>query len=379
MNPLSVFTYYYRNILKLAPVFLVVALAVFGISLTGVLTGSISAAAISKVEVYRGAAMIAPNAAEGKSAVDANIKGDLAQNPNIEAVFPTIRFSTYMPTLAGQTSAHIYAVNQEVYPILMNAFELKLVQGTLPRIGTNQVALHKSLMGARDFHVGDVIDPADDEREFIPGKLEIVGMVDGPTTLSLASLEYVSQSSDFRNFPRSVLAIPRAGASTVAEQEIEQLDPKQVQPYTYSDQLRQFTQDFSSMDTIVWSINSIVVLVLSLLAGLLNLIYFMDRMNEFGLLLGIGYSRTFVIRRALIESLLLTLFAWGLGILFSQVIYTLLNIFIFEPRGVSLTVLNWRALQFTIPIPIMVGLFSAGTVLWQLKNLDPMMMIERRD
>ncbi len=379
VNPLSVFTFYYRNLVKLAPVFLVLALAVFGISLTGVLTGSISAAAISKVEVYRGAAMISPNPIAGKRAVDANIKGDLTHNPNIAATYPTIRFSTYMPTLAGQTSAHIYAVNQEVFAVLMQTFDLKLVQGQLPRAGTNEVALHKSLMGARGFHVGEVIDPANDEREFIPGKLEIVGMLDGPTTLSLASLEYISQSSDFRNYSRSVLAMPRAGATDAAEHDILNLDPDRVQPYTYSDQLAQFTSEFASMDAIVWAINSIVVLVLSLLAGLLNLIYFMDRMNEFGLLLGIGYARSFVVRRALIESLLLTVFAWGFGIVFSQVIYTLLNAFVFEPRGVSLTVLNWRALQFTLPIPIMVGLFSAGTVLWQLKNLDPMMMIERRD
>ena len=86
-----------------------------------------------------------------------------------------------------------------------------------------------------------------------------------------------------------------------------------------------------------------------------------------------------MVRRALIESLVLTLFAWAFGILFSQVIYMSLNAVIFEPRGVSLTVLNWRAIQYTLPIPIMVGLFSAGTVLWQLRSLDPMQMIERRD
>lgn len=379
MNPLSVFTYYLRNLLKLAPVFMVLALAVFGISLTGVLTGSISAAAMSKVEVYRGAAMISPNPKDGRKSVDENIKGDLASNPNIAATYPTIRFSTYMPNLAGQTSAHIYAVNNEVFPVLMDAFDLRLVAGRLPRIGTNEVALHKSLMGARGFKLGDTIDPANDDREFIPGKLEIVGVLDGPTTLSLASLEFISASQDFRGYPRSVLAIPRPGAQSAAEHDIASLDKDLVQPYTYSDQLAQFSQDFASMDTIVWAINSIVVLVLSLLAGLLNFIYFMDRMNEFGLLLGIGYARSFVIRRALVESLLLTVLAWGIGILFSQMIYTLLNVLVFEPRGVSLSVLNWHALQFTLPIPIMVGLFSAGTVLWQLRTLDPMQMIERRD
>lgn len=379
MNPLSVFTYYYRNLVKLAPVFLVVALAVFGISLTGVLTGSISASAVEKVEVYRAAAMVSPNPRDGRNVIDANIKGDLARNPNLEATFPTIRVSTYMPTLAGQTSAHIYAVNREVFPLLMQTFDLNLAEGQLPAAGTNQVALHKKFAAARGFKVGDVIDPEADEQEWLPEKLQVVGILDGPTTLSLASLEYFSANRAFKNFPHSLLAIPRSDAATAVEQELQNLDKDLVRPYTYESEMRQYVNDFASMDAIVWAINSIVVLVLALLAGLLNLIYFMDRMNEFGLLLGIGYSRSFVIRRALIEALVLTLFAWAFGILFSQVVYSLLNTFVFEPRGVSLTVLNWRALQFTLPIPLMVGLFSAGTVLWQLRKLDPMQMIERRD
>lgn len=379
MNPLSVFTYYLRNLVKLAPVFLVLALAVFGISLTGVLTGSISASAIEKVAVYKGAALVSPNPKDGRNTIDATIKGDLARNPNLVATYPTIRVSTYMPTLAGQTSAHIYAVNGEVFPVLLKAFELKLVQGRLPRVGSNEVALHKNFAGARGFKVGDVIDPELDDQEWLPGKLEIAGILDGPTTLSLASLEYFSANRAFKNYPHSVLAIPRADAVANAESDLQNLDKDLVQPFTYQAELSDFVQEFSAMDTIVWSINSIVVLVLALLAGLLNLIYFLDRMNEFGLLLGIGYSRAFVIRRALIESLTLTFVAWLFGIFFSQVVYSLLNTFIFEPRGVSLSVLNWRALQFTLPIPIMVGLFSAGTVLWQLRKLDPMQMIERRD
>lgn len=379
MNPLSVFTYYYRNLVKLAPVFLVLALAVFGISLTGVLTGSISASAVEKVEVYRGAAMIAPNPKDGRNAVDANIKGDLARNPNLEATYPTIRVSTYMPTLAGQTSAHIYAVNHEVYPVLMEAFDLELVQGQLPQIGTNQVALHKKFANARGFALGDTIDPEKDDQEWLPEKLQVAGILDGPTVLSLASLEYVSANRAFKNYPRAVLAIPRSDAVPAAEEDLQSLDKDLVHPYTYAQEMAEYVKSFAAMDTIVWAINSIVVVVLSLLVGLLNFIYFMDRMNEFGLLLGIGYSRAFVIRRALIEALVLTMVAWVFGILFSQAIYSLLNAVIFEPRGVSLSVLNWRAIQFTLPIPFMVGLFSAGTVLWQLRQLDPMQMIERRD
>lgn len=379
MNPLSVITYYWRNKLKLAPVFLVLALAVFGISLTGVLTGSILDSALEKVEVYREAAQISPNPKDGRNTIDATIRGDLQGNPNLEATYPNIRVSTYMPTLAGQTTAHIYAVNTEVFPILLNAFHLTISDGRLPRTGTNEVALHETLARARGFKVGDALDPELDEQEWVPGKLVVVGTLSGPTVLSLASLEYVASSRAFRGYPRSVLVLPRPGAETALEGDLLKLDIEQVRAYTYSNEMSQFLHEFSTMDNIVWAINSIVVIVLSLLAGLLNLIYFMDRMNEFGLLLGIGYSRSFVIRRALVESLVLTCMAWLIGIAFSQLIYTLLNYFIFEPRGVALSVLNWRALQFTLPIPIMVGVFSAGTVIWQLRSFDPMQMIERRD
>ncbi len=51
MQPLSVYKYLMRNKAKLAPVFGVLALAVFGISLTGVLSGSIMDANLQRVEV----------------------------------------------------------------------------------------------------------------------------------------------------------------------------------------------------------------------------------------------------------------------------------------------------------------------------------------
>ena len=379
MKPLSVLTYYTRNKLKLAPVFAVLALAVFGISLTGVLTGTIRDSALQRIEVYRSAVQVSPSFLNGRNTIDASLKADLQYNPSVEALVPDIRLSTYLPTLSGQMGAHIYAVNVEVYPLLMKRFDLELIEGRLPRAGAPEVALHEVLARARGLNIGDVLDPEKDNQEWLRGRLEIVGLLRGPTVLSLASLEYVERRSEFRGYARSLLAIPQLEAQAVLENDLRGVPKEEARVYTYSSELQIFAQDFASMDAIVWAINSVVVLVLSLLVGLLNMIYFLDRMNEFGLLLGIGYARGFLIRRALIESLLLTVLAWAFGIVFAQVAYGLLNQFIFEPRGMSLSVLNWRALQFTLPIPIMVGLFTAGTVIWQLRKLDPISIIERRD
>jgi ABC-type antimicrobial peptide transport system permease subunit len=261
----------------------------------------------------------------------------------------------------------------------MDRFKLELVAGRLPRADTDEVALHETVMKARNLRIGDVLDPEKDEQEFLAGKLQVVGILRGPSVLSLASLEYIGRRSEFRGYPRSLLALPRPNAQPALENDLRTLDEERVRAFIYSVELQRFNKDFASLDTIVWAINSVVVIVLSLLVGLLNLIYFLDRMNEFGLLLGIGYSYGFVIRRALLESLLLTVLAWGFGILFSQLVYTVLNALIFEPRGIALSLLNWRAIQFTLPVPIMVGLFAAATVIWQLRQLDPISIIERRD
>ncbi|MBI4788017.1 MAG: ABC transporter permease [Chloroflexi bacterium] len=379
MNPLSVFTYYFRNKIKLAPVFAVLALAVFGISLTGVLTGSIIDASIEKVEVYREAAQVSPSGQKGHTTLDAVTKAELRRDPNIYALYPDIRLSTYLPTLAGQTSTHIYAVDDLVYPILMERFNLELIAGRLPRSGAAELALHDVVIKGRDLELGDVLDPKNDSQEFLAGKLEVVGILRGPTVISLASLDYIARRSEFRNYARSLLAFPQPQGQAALENSLRALDQQIVRVFTYSAEMERYSRDWASLDAIVWAINSVVVVVLSLLVGLLNMIYFLDRMNEFGLLLGIGYPRAFVIRRALVESLALTLVAWVFGLVISQLIYSMLNAAYFEPRGMLLSALNWRTIQFTLPIPIIVGIFAASTVIWQLRKFDPITIIERRD
>ncbi len=379
MHPLAVLVYYSRNKLKLAPIFFVLALAVFGISLTGVLSGSVMDTARERLEVYRVAAQIAPSFRQGHTTIEPALKSDLRRNPNIAATYPLIRVSTYLPTLSGTTSTFIFAVDAEVMPVLLERFDLQLAAGRLPRVGAPEIALHLGVIKARGLKLGETLDPEKDSQERLPAKMEIVGVLQGPTVLSLASLEYVARRSEFRGYARSLLTLPHAGERVAMENDLRALDENAVRAFTYSAELRRYERDFASLDAMVWAINAVVILVLSLLVGLLNLIYFLDRMNEFGLLLGIGYPRAFVIRRALIEALALTGAAWVFGVLFSIAAYTWLNAWLFEPMGTTLSVLNWRALQFTLPIPVMVGVFAAGTVVWQLLNFDPISIIERRD
>ncbi len=63
------------------------------------------------------------------------------------------------------------------------------------------------------------------------------------------------------------------------------------------------------------------------------MIYFLRRMNEFGLLLAVGYTRRFLIWRTVRESMILTVVAWLAGIGLPELIYPALNALVFDPRA----------------------------------------------
>jgi ABC-type antimicrobial peptide transport system permease subunit len=120
--------------------------------------------------------------------------------------------------------------------------------------------------------------------------------------------------------------------------------------------------------------------VLSLVVGLLNNLFFRQRMNEFGLLAAIVYSRWGLIRRVAGESLGVTLAAWGLGVGLGVAVLSWFNETFIVPHGLLMNVFDWNVLLLhTLPIPLMVFAFGMGTVGWQLLRLDPISIIERRD
>ena len=106
----------------------------------------------------------------------------------------------------------------------------------------------------------------------------------------------------------------------------------------------------------------------------------MQRANEFGLLAALGYTKRFLIRRTFLEVTVSVAIGWLLGILFSQVIYSVINAVLFIPKGLApLTIFTSRMLLFTVPVPVTVTVFSVAVVVWQLWRMDPVAIIERRD
>lgn len=375
MNPLSIFNYYARNKRKALPVLGILTLAVFGISLTLVLTATIFDGVRGFVSPYYKFIVIEPNYNKKYFQLDTGLRADVRQSEHV-AVYAPVQTSYVSGTVLGiQTNYPIFGVSDELMPQILGATGTTLLEGRLPTIREDEVALHESIMKTRGLRVGDFIGRDVNSDDNLQGKWQVVGVIGGKTVLNLVSLERLSKGRT----PNEIILVPKDGEMEGLVTDLTALETEKatIQTPGYWNQFVERT--LSQYDTLVTAINVVIIAVLSLGVGLLNMIYFRQRTGEFGVLAGIGFSRGFLLRRVTLEALLLTVVAWLLGMGLSLLIYQGLDALIFAPQGTHLSILNLRLLTGTLPVPVFVWLFSTATIMWQLWRLDPVAVIDRRD
>ncbi len=375
MNPLSIFIYYARNKRKALPVLGILTLAVFGISLTLVLTATIFDGMRGFVSPYYKFVVVEPNYNKKYFQLDTGLRADLRQSEHL-AVYAPIQTSFVAGTVLGiPTNFPVFGVSDEVMGQILEATDTVLLEGRLPSIRANEVALHDSIMKARGLQLGSLIGRDVHNDDNLAGEWRVVGVTGGKTILNLVALERLSQGRT----PNEVVLIPRPGEMEGLVNDLTALETDRATIQTPGYWNRFVERILGQYDTLVTAINVVIIAVLSLGVGLLNMIYFRQRTGEFGILAGIGFGRSFLLRRVTFEALLLTVVAWVLGMVLSIAVYQILDVLIFAPRGSPLSILNLRLLTGTLPVPVFVWLFSTVTIMWQLMRLDPVAVIDRRD
>ncbi|TAH53493.1 MAG: ABC transporter permease [Chloroflexota bacterium] len=375
MNPLSIFIYYSRNKRKALPVLGILTLAVFGISLTLVLTATIFDGVRGFVSPYYHFVVVEPNYNKKYYQLDTSLRADVRQSEHL-AVYAPIQTSFVYGTVLGiPTNYAIFGVSDDLMPRLLQATETNLLEGRLPGVRENEVALHESLMKTRGLQVGDYIGREINREDNLDGKWRVVGVIGGKTILNLVALDRITHGRT----PNEIVLIPKTGEMEGLALDLNALKSERatIQTPAYWNQFIEKT--LSQYDSLVTALNVVIITVLSLGVGLLNMIYFRQRTGEFGILSGIGFSRSFLVRRVTLEALVLTIVAWLLGMALSVAVYQILDTLVFAPQGTHLSILNTRLLLGTLPVPIFVWLFSTVTIMWQLTRLDPVAVIDRRD
>ena len=386
MSSLSIWTYYLNNKRKVIPVTGIFVLAILVISSTGTLTGSLYQDQEREIAFYDHYAVVFSNQRSGLS--DEMIE-QLKDHPAVAMAVEMERRSTPRRGLFGNEGTPIYYLSEVDQMPFSGRLGWDLVEGRLPEPGTNEVAMTKNFLRNRGLGVGDRIGEAVDENDWLAGEWVVVGaFVDTEAIGGIGNLDYLRDRflaqpgipAELTDRPHLLALAPEPGNEAALEAFLDSLPSEEVFIIHRSRARRNLENLTTNIDMIIWILNGGSIAVLSLALGLLNVIFFMQRANEFGLLAALGYTKWFLIRRTFLEAAVTVTAGWVMGILFSYGIYSALNALIFVPRGLeALSVLTGRILMFTIPVPITVMLFGVAIVMWQLWRMDPVSIIERRD
>jgi hypothetical protein len=283
--------------------------------------------------------------------------------------------------LAGNAQFDLYGVDQPGMTQLLSLYGDRVRAGRLPKADASEIAISEEIARSRNVSIGGKLGNQVDELDRLPDAFTVVGIISGPTRIGVIPLEYMTDHYLFERRYQGLIVVPHPGQEQDVHDQLQKLIGDQAfrlfdWPYIKA----KIDSLIANLDAINRFLILLVTIVLSLVVGLLNNLFFRQRMNEFGLLAAIGYGRWSLILRVAWESLGVTIAAWLLGVGLGVAVLSWFNRSFMVPHGLLMNVFDWNVLVLhTLPIPLMVFLFGMGTVGWQLLRLDPISIIERRD
>jgi ABC-type lipoprotein release transport system permease subunit len=283
--------------------------------------------------------------------------------------------------LAGNAQFDLYGLDQSGMKQLLALYSDYIKEGRLPRADANEVVISQEIARGKNVSLGGQVGNDIDELDRLPDTFKVVGIVAGPTRIGLIPFEYMTEHYFFERRYEGLIVAPHPGHELQVHHELEKLVAgKAYRLYDWPYIKGKIDSLIANLDTINRFLILLVTIVLSLVVGLLNNLFFKQRMNEFGLLAAIGYSRWALVARVAWESFWVVIVSWILGVTLGVTILSWFNQTFMVPHGLLMTVFNWNVLiSHTLPVPLMVFVFGMGTVAWQLLRLDPISIIERRD
>ena len=313
--------------------------------------------------------------------VPSRIAAEVAARRQTQLVVPLIPEVIRVNTLVGPGTRNVFAVPSQLMPWFLRRIGEGLRSGRLPRPGAAEIALPEQVMRSRHLRVGQWVGQQVDPTEWLPGQFRIVGVLGGALACGVVSYTAMRSVTPLRDVPgiAAYAVFARPGQLHRLDGYLDTLPLSVVRVYTHAAEAQQFHSEVRLLNWLIWSINLVTIGVLSLAMGLLNNLYYIQRLEEYGILSAIGYTHGLLVRRALVEVAAVTAVAWAAGIGLTAALSAALARFVFGPYGIRLPQLNAHDILATLPIPLCIGAFTAVTVLRRLVRLDPVAVVERRD
>lgn len=370
--------FYWRNKGKAIPLFFLVASSVLVISLVATLTGSVLRASYqANVKPYEAFSFVASK----QMGISQDMLTQLAASEYVETIIPVLDSRIKVKGISGSEGRRVLAIPMKDADYFLGKSRLMMKEGRLPRDGEDGIAIHEQIAVARGVGIGDLVGREVYPDDYLWGMFQVTGILRGDVPLAIASLDYFKAqwAMDTSGLEFAYLVFPETGKLSEMNSFLTTLPAQLLLVQSLETARDYFESESQNMDLMLWIVNFLVVVIISLAMGLLNTVHFQGRLKEFGLLAAIGLTPKRLAYRAFQEIVILALTGFALGIALGKGILIYISSSIFGPKGIGIAPIGLRGVLFALPVPLLLSLFSFLTIGWHLLRLDYISVMEGRD
>jgi len=291
---------------------------------------------------------------------------------NTERVIPVSRQQTfYISAAGGKYDVGLFSLSQENMRFFIDRLKLKVVNGRLPKDGTNEIAMDYRLAKNKGLKIGDKIGYSVNKKELdITGAHTIVGLLSGDSMEMVMPLQSETENG------MEMLIFHKEGKLQQSNTFLGNLPKKIVNVNTHQIFSLSIEKNSKDLKKYMSILVVMLIIVLSISTGNSSYINIYQRRYEFGLLNSVGYSPLYILKKASTEICFMNMVGYCLGIILALIFAGIQYFFLFEPNGLVLRLMQPSAILQTLAIPAFTTLFSVIPVSWMLKKIDPISIIE---
>lgn len=319
-----------------------------------------------------------------KSTFDAELTALLEGDPGLERHVPAKTIWMRTPAIVGEFYTMIIALDRAEQERFYAAVGNRVGEGRYPTAGTEEVVIHRDVARARKMSVGSTFGRLVDPEDPAPGAFKVVGIADGESRVGLADLAYAMRP-DFVLSRIEAFEVVFAKEGRKAESDRYLNDAKDAEGRTafkvWDEAFfrRRTERSLANLPVILNAVVGAITVVIALVVILLNLISFQARADEFALLLAVGRTRRRLVGKLLVESCVVALVAWGLGLALGFGCLHLYDRAFLEPKAIEIRFFDPYPIALASLLPLVSAAASAIVLALRLSRMDPVSVIQRRN
>ena len=376
MDPLSPWTYGRRNLRKVLPALIILTFVVMLVHvILSTLTG-LRESMLVYTQEFDQWTIVFP---KKDTRISKELLKEIGAHPSVERMIDSRNCFVRVKTLIGPMPFQLRAGRKEEMDYLLQRVGATLKEGKLPQPGTNETAIHENIMKANGWPLGREFGVDVDEEDWMLGRFKVVGILQGPVPVGVCSFEFLNNPLQYafsaKLWEREIVV---AKAGRVAELNAFLRTLQDVKVYDRKRATDDVTQGFDRIILVFNFISIVLIIVVSFVVGLINNIFFAQRIDEFAVLLAIGHTRKRLFRMVAGETAGLMAVSWTLGVALGFGLFKTFCLLVMEPRGIPLPLWQPGPVLVSLILPIVAQAFAISTVLGRLRKLDPVTIIERR-